>query len=223
MTSKVAAEVDASQTTGGSTNGRGSLMLNFPIGDIAALRFVTTDKYISGFIHRYVIAPGQFPYPTNFGNCGGLLLYSGRCSGRTRRPGPREFQYRALHFIARILAGSAERCSVDHRQLHVSAHRRRRIQQLSGPAQQRSDLSTLRYQGAVLRFFPYVEPEDQLRHVVREPDLGVVLLEARCLSIDGFDRSPAEHLQLHAIHPEPLPGQRYDVADRPGTAAHVAG
>jgi iron complex outermembrane receptor protein len=64
-----AAEVDASQTTGGSTNGRGSLMLNFPIGDIAALRFVTTDKYISGFIHRYVIAPGQFPFPTNFGNC----------------------------------------------------------------------------------------------------------------------------------------------------------
>jgi outer membrane receptor protein involved in Fe transport len=65
-----AAEVDASQTTGGSTNGHGSLMLNFPIGDIAALRFVTTDKYISGFIHRYVVAPGQFPFPTNFGNCG---------------------------------------------------------------------------------------------------------------------------------------------------------
>jgi iron complex outermembrane recepter protein len=64
------AEVDTSQTTGGSTNGHGSLMLNIPIGDIAAFRFVTTDKYISGFIHRYVIAPGQFPYPTNFGNCG---------------------------------------------------------------------------------------------------------------------------------------------------------
>src|ERR1700722_15043340 len=65
-----AAEVDASQTTGGSTNGRGSLMLNIPLGDIASLRFVTTDKYISGFIHRYVIAPGQFPFPTNYGNCG---------------------------------------------------------------------------------------------------------------------------------------------------------
>ena len=65
-----AAEVDASQTTGGSTNGRGSLMLNIPLGDIASLRFVTTDKYISGWIHRYVIAPGQFPFPTNFGNCG---------------------------------------------------------------------------------------------------------------------------------------------------------
>jgi iron complex outermembrane receptor protein len=64
-----AAEVDASQTTGGSTNGHGSLMLNVPLGDIAALRFVTTDKYISGWIHRYVIAPGQFPFPTNF-NCG---------------------------------------------------------------------------------------------------------------------------------------------------------
>jgi outer membrane receptor protein involved in Fe transport len=64
------AAVDASQTTGGSTNGRGSLMLNLPIGDIAAFRFVTTDKYISGWIDRKVIAPGQFPYPTNFGNCG---------------------------------------------------------------------------------------------------------------------------------------------------------
>jgi iron complex outermembrane recepter protein len=64
------AAVDTSQTTGGSTNGRGSLMLNFPIGDIAAFRFVTTDKYISGWIDRKVIAAGQFPYPTNFGNCG---------------------------------------------------------------------------------------------------------------------------------------------------------
>jgi iron complex outermembrane recepter protein len=65
-----AAAVDASQTTGGSTNGRGSLMLNIPIGEIAALRLVTTAKYISGWIDRKVIAEGQFPYPTNFGPCG---------------------------------------------------------------------------------------------------------------------------------------------------------
>jgi iron complex outermembrane recepter protein len=64
------AYIDASQTDGGSTNGRGSLMLNLPISDIAALRFVTTDKYISGWIDRKVIASGQFPFPTNFGNCG---------------------------------------------------------------------------------------------------------------------------------------------------------
>jgi outer membrane receptor protein involved in Fe transport len=69
------AYVDASQTTGGSTNGRGSLMLNIPIGDIASLRFVTTGKYISGWIHRYVVAPGQFPFPTNFGNCGAAIVY----------------------------------------------------------------------------------------------------------------------------------------------------
>jgi outer membrane receptor protein involved in Fe transport len=65
-----AASVDASQTTGGSTNGGGSLMLNFPIGDSAALRVVATDKYISGWIDRKVIAPGQFPYATNYGPCG---------------------------------------------------------------------------------------------------------------------------------------------------------
>jgi outer membrane receptor protein involved in Fe transport len=65
-----ATSVDASQTTGGSTNGGGSLMLNLPIGDKAALRVVTTDKYISGWINRDVIAPGDFPYPTNYGPCG---------------------------------------------------------------------------------------------------------------------------------------------------------
>jgi iron complex outermembrane recepter protein len=64
------AAVDASQTTGGGTNGRGSLMLNLPIGDIASLRVVTTGKYVSGWIDRKVIAPGQFPFPTNFGACG---------------------------------------------------------------------------------------------------------------------------------------------------------
>jgi iron complex outermembrane receptor protein len=65
-----ATSVDASQTTGGGTNGGGSLMLNLPIGDKAALRVVTTDKYISGWIDRDVIAPGEFPFPTNFGGCG---------------------------------------------------------------------------------------------------------------------------------------------------------
>ena len=65
-----AASVDASNTTGGSLNGGGNLMLNIPIGDKAALRFVTTDKYISGWIDRKVVADpatGQFPLPTNFG------------------------------------------------------------------------------------------------------------------------------------------------------------
>src|SRR5450631_500667 len=72
------AYIDASQTAGGSTNGRGSLMLNVPLGDIAALRFVTTDKYISGWIHRYVIAPGQFPFPTSFGTCRTFFYYCNR-------------------------------------------------------------------------------------------------------------------------------------------------
>src|ERR1700679_3632103 len=46
------AEADASQTTGGSTNGHGSLMLTLPIGEVAALRTVLTAKYISGWIDR---------------------------------------------------------------------------------------------------------------------------------------------------------------------------
>jgi iron complex outermembrane receptor protein len=64
-----ATSADASQTTGGGTNGGGSLMLNMPIGDKVALRAVTTAKYISGWIDRNVIAPGQFPFPSNFGPC----------------------------------------------------------------------------------------------------------------------------------------------------------
>lgn len=64
------AYVDGSQTDGARANGRGSLMLNLPLGDIAALRLVTTDKYVSGWIDRKVIAAGDFPYPTNFGGCG---------------------------------------------------------------------------------------------------------------------------------------------------------
>jgi len=60
---------DTSHTSGGSENGAGSLMVNLPIGEKVALRVVTTEKYISGWIDRNVIAPGQFPFPSNFGPC----------------------------------------------------------------------------------------------------------------------------------------------------------
>jgi iron complex outermembrane recepter protein len=59
-----ATDATASQTDGGRTNGGGSLMLNLPIGEIAAFRLVTTAKYRSGFIDRVVIEPGEFPSPT---------------------------------------------------------------------------------------------------------------------------------------------------------------
>ena len=63
-----AVSADASRTTGGGTNGGGNLMLNFPIGERAALRVVGTAKYISGWIDRKVVP--DFPFPTNFGPCG---------------------------------------------------------------------------------------------------------------------------------------------------------
>jgi outer membrane receptor protein involved in Fe transport len=59
-----ATDTTVSQTSHGSTNGGGSLMLNIPIGDIAALRTVATAKYVSGWIDRIVAPPGQFPSPT---------------------------------------------------------------------------------------------------------------------------------------------------------------
>src|ERR1700733_2120200 len=46
-----------SDTEGGSGNGGGSLMLNVPIGDTLAVRFVATDKYRSGWIDRVVLNP----------------------------------------------------------------------------------------------------------------------------------------------------------------------
>jgi iron complex outermembrane recepter protein len=64
-----AVSADLSETgDGGGTNGGGNFMINIPIGDVAALRIVETDKYISGWVKREVVNP--FPFPTNFGNCG---------------------------------------------------------------------------------------------------------------------------------------------------------
>ncbi len=59
-----ATAANLSETTHGGTNGGGSLMLNLPMGEIAALRLVGTAKYVSGFVDRIVIQPGQFPAPT---------------------------------------------------------------------------------------------------------------------------------------------------------------
>jgi iron complex outermembrane recepter protein len=63
-TYEAATDTSVSQTSHGSTNGGGSLMLNLPIGDIAAFRMVTTAKYVSGWIDRIVAQPGEFPSPT---------------------------------------------------------------------------------------------------------------------------------------------------------------
>jgi len=60
-----ATDINLSNTSHGSTNGGASLMLNIPLTDIAALRIVGTEKYVSGFIDRVVIQPGAFPFPTN--------------------------------------------------------------------------------------------------------------------------------------------------------------
>jgi iron complex outermembrane recepter protein len=69
--------VNASQTSsGGSTNGSGNLMLNLPLGEIAALRVVLTDKYISGWIDRKVV--GDFPFPTGFGTCNSAFYHCTR-------------------------------------------------------------------------------------------------------------------------------------------------
>ncbi len=59
-----ATDTTMSYTKHGNTNGGGSLMLNLPLGEVAALRTVMTAKYVSGFIDRIIAPPGQFPSPT---------------------------------------------------------------------------------------------------------------------------------------------------------------
>src|SRR6202789_1045552 len=54
-----------SDTEGGSGNGGGSLMLNVPIGDTLAVRFVATDKYRSGWIDRVVLNPFPADVPSS--------------------------------------------------------------------------------------------------------------------------------------------------------------
>ena len=63
-TFEAATDVNASYTdSGGSANGGGSGMINIPLGDTVAVRVVGTERYISGWINRYVVS--DFPFPTN--------------------------------------------------------------------------------------------------------------------------------------------------------------
>ncbi len=152
-----ATDTTVSQTTHGSTNGGGSLMLNLPLGDIAALRTVMTAKYISGFIDRIIAPPGQFPSPTvQAGTPGAPALCAYYCQRGDVADAPVEkvvkganlerFLSRARHFAGQTL-GSA----VDHHHLDVPAHRVGRLQQLPGPAGWPVSLSALRPAGALLR------------------------------------------------------------------------
>jgi iron complex outermembrane receptor protein len=62
----MSAQSTDSGTDGGGFNYGGSAMLNLPLGqDVAAVRFVGTYKYTSGYIDRIVADP--FPLPTNGG------------------------------------------------------------------------------------------------------------------------------------------------------------
>lgn len=61
---EAATDLNTSHTdSGGSWNAGGSVMFNVPMGDIVALRVVGTDKYISGWLNRYIYG-NSFPFPT---------------------------------------------------------------------------------------------------------------------------------------------------------------
>jgi iron complex outermembrane receptor protein len=55
-------QATGSYTDGGGPNGGGNLMLNIPLGDALALRFVASDTHRSGWIDRIVLNP--FPLDT---------------------------------------------------------------------------------------------------------------------------------------------------------------
>jgi outer membrane receptor protein involved in Fe transport len=200
-----ATSVDASQTTGGGTNGGGSLMLNFPIGDRVALRVVTTEKYISGWIDRKVIAPGDFPYPTNYGPCGPFYY----CTRGNVADAP----------VATDVKGS-------NQERFASARAALLVQPMDNLSiitpGQRSDLPALRYPRALLRLLQTREPQGQLRHGFRQSDLGIVVLEARRIPNHRLHRSAAEHLQFPDVHSQSLPGRGSDHPGQRGAAPDVA-
>jgi iron complex outermembrane recepter protein len=69
----VSAQTKESDTDGGGFNYGGSAMLNLPLAqDVAAVRFVGTYKYTSGWIDRVVLNP--FPVETNGGSTRGDVL-----------------------------------------------------------------------------------------------------------------------------------------------------
>lgn len=69
----VSAQTKESGTDGGGFNYGGSAMVNLPITqDVAAIRFVGTYKYTSGWIDRVVLNP--FPLETNGGQTRGNVL-----------------------------------------------------------------------------------------------------------------------------------------------------
>jgi iron complex outermembrane recepter protein len=65
-----AVEATGASQSGGGFNRGGNLMLNVPlVNDLLAMRVVLTDKYVDGWISRYVLGD-NFPFPTNAGPCG---------------------------------------------------------------------------------------------------------------------------------------------------------
>ena len=121
-----------SETSHGSTNGGGSLMMNLPLGDIAALRTVVTAKYISGLIDRIVAPPGEFPAPTEpAGSPARQRLCAYYCIRGDVLDVPVQTcqgcQPGAIRIGASASARQTLRRSIGHDHVDVSAHRRGRL------------------------------------------------------------------------------------------------
>jgi iron complex outermembrane receptor protein len=72
---QASAQLIPSATDGGGFNHAENAMLNIPLVDgVLALRIVGSEAYTSGWINRVVIAPGEFPLPTNGGYTRGDVL-----------------------------------------------------------------------------------------------------------------------------------------------------
>jgi outer membrane receptor protein involved in Fe transport len=164
-----ATDLYVSDTSHARANGGGSLMVNIPIGEIAALRVVTTDKYVSGWIDRIVAQPGAFPAPTaptgSAGapaNCGAYYCDRGDVAAAP---------------IQSIIKGSnLERFASARAALLVKPSDE--LQQFPGTAGRTRHLPTLRPTGAVSRLLPSGEPQGRIQLSGREPDLGHQLLES---------------------------------------------
>jgi iron complex outermembrane recepter protein len=90
-TFEASTQVTGSYTEGGHGNGGANVMLNFPLGDVFALRVVAGDQYRSGWINEVVLDPFPFNNWTKSGilsapvqsvipDANTMRLYGGRVS-----------------------------------------------------------------------------------------------------------------------------------------------
>ncbi len=188
----------------GSTNGGGSLMLNLPLGEIAALRTVTTGQIrqrldrsqgdrAAGRISVADSMPGRRDGP-----CAPITAnaatWSTRPSRKSQRRQPRTASFRRERscWSSRPIPCRSP-TTLMYQRIEADGYNN-----YQSPPGGLDALSALRPTRALLRCLQDVEPQGRVQLRPGDPDLRHQLLEARCRAIDRLDRGLAEHQQPYS-------------------------